>query len=111
MCTMLKYFLKIDGTTLDDTEDLDLVTPMYHLLGWNSNYCGTTGSFKVELKIKWTNHCVLWAKGNDDDDANSNSIIITIKDTKLYVPVVTLSAKDNQKLSKFLSKVFQRSMY
>ena len=30
---MLKYFLKIDGTTLDDTEDLDLVTPMYHLLG------------------------------------------------------------------------------
>ena len=33
MCTMLKYFLKIDGTTLDDTEDLDLVTPMYNLLG------------------------------------------------------------------------------
>ena len=34
-----------------------------------------------------------------------------MKDTKLYVPVVTLSAKDNQKLSKSLSKGFKRSVY
>ena len=30
---------------------------------------------------------------------------------KLHVPVVTLSAKDNQKLSKMLSKVCERSIY
>ena len=48
---------------------------------------------KVELKLKWTNHCVLSENGNDNDDTNSNNIILTIKDTKLYV--VTLSAKDN----------------
>ena len=47
----------------------------------------------------------------NDDDANSNKIIFTIKDAKLYVPVVTLSAKDNQKLSKFLTKGFKRSVY
>ena len=29
---------------------------------------------------------------------------------KLYVPVVTLSAKGNQKLSKFLSKGFEKSV-
>ena len=29
----------------------------------------------------------------------------------MYVPVVTLSAKDNQKLSKLLSKRFERSVY
>ena len=38
-------------------------------------------------------------------------VIFTIKDTKLYVPVVTLSGKDNQKLSKLLSKGFERSVY
>ena len=45
---------------------------------------------------------------NNNDNANDNdsvkNIIFTIKDTKLYVPVATLSAKDNQKLSNFLAK-------
>ena len=41
---------------------------------------------------------------------NSNNIIFTIKDTKLYVFVVTLSARDNLKLSKLLSKRFERSV-
>ena len=44
-------------------------------------------------------------------DTNSNNIIFPIKDTKLYAPVVTLSAKDNQKLSKLLSKGSERSVY
>ena len=46
---------------------------------------------------------------NDNDRANN--IIFTIKDTKLYVPIVTLSARDNEKLSKLLSKGFERSVY
>ena len=66
---------------------------------------------KVELKLKWANHCVLAANGNDNTNVNPNSIIFTIKDTTQYVPVVTLSTKDNQKLSKPLSKVFERSVY
>ena len=49
----------------------------------------------------------LSAAGSDKNDANSNNIIFAIKDTKLFVPVVTLSAKDNQKL---LSKGFERSV-
>ena len=49
---------------------------------------------------------------NDVNDNNSaNNIIFTIKDTKLYVPVVTLSAKENQKLSKLFNKGFERSVY
>ena len=59
---------------------------------------------KVELKLKWTKYCVLSAGGNDNVNGNSNNIIFTIKDTKLFVPVVTLLAKDNQNLSKFLRK-------
>ena len=45
-------------------------------------------------------------KNNDD-----NNVIFTIKDTKLYIPVVALSARDNRKLSKILSKEFERSVY
>ena len=44
----------------------------------------------------------------DNKEANSNNVIFTIKDTKLYVRVVTLTAKDNQKLSKWLCKGFER---
>ena len=51
------------------------------------------------------------ATSADNNDANSNVIIFTIKDTKLYVPVVTLTARDNQKVSKLLSKRFKRSVY
>ena len=51
---------------------------------------------KIELKLKWTKSCVLSATGSDNDNAASNNIFLTIKDTKLYIPVVTLSAKDNQ---------------
>ena len=37
-CTKFnKYIIKIDGTTLDDAEDLDLVIPMYNLIGHSSN--------------------------------------------------------------------------
>ena len=49
--------------------------------------------------------------GADIININFNSIIFTIKDTKFCVPVVTLSARDNQKLSKLLSKGFERSVY
>ena len=49
---------------------------------------------EIQLKLKWTKYCVLSAAGADNGNANSN-IIFTIKDTKLYVPVVTLSARDN----------------
>ena len=46
---------------------------------------------------------------NSNDDLNRN--IFTVKNITLYVLVVTLSAKDNQKLSKLLRKGFERSDY
>ena len=38
-------------------------------------------------------------------------IFSLLKAQKLYVLVVTLSARDNQKLSNLLSKGFERSVY
>ena len=42
---------------------------------------------------------------------NGNDISFTIKESKLYILLVTSSAKDNQELSKLLSKGFERSVY
>ena len=179
-----KYHLKIDGTTIDDAENLDLVIPMYNLLEYSLNCSETTGNLwfyskdegtnfntdiantnkslkfnanllgktvarntpnqanwilknastavalkylsnfwrslvmplincKIELKFKWTKYCVFSANGNDNvnDNDNTSNIIFTIRDTKVYVPVVNLSAKDNQKILKLLSKGFESSVY
>ena len=54
---------------------------------------------------------VLSAAGNNNEHDRSDDIMFTIKDTKLYIPVVTLSARDEQKLLKFLSKKFECSFY
>ena len=68
---------------------------------------------KVELKLKQTKYCILSAVATDNVNGNdnANNIGFTIKVTNLYVPVVTLSARDNQKLSKPLSQGFDRSFY
>ena len=46
--------------------------------------------YKVKLKLKWTKSCVLSAASADNTNAYPNNIIFTIKNTKLYAPVVTL---------------------
>ena len=66
---------------------------------------------KVESELTWTKSCILSTAGADNTNSNPNNIIFTIIDTKLYVPAVSLSAKDNKKLSKLRSKGFERSVY
>ena len=71
---------------------------------------------KEKLNLKWKKYCVLFAARNDnlnnnDNDNNDIDIISTIKNITLYTPVVTLSSRDIRKLSKPLSKGFERSVY
>ena len=60
-------------------------------------------------------HCFLSMLVNENDNANANAdsdnVILTIKYSKLYVPVIILSAKGNQKTLNFFSKVSERSVY
>ena len=39
-----KYITEIDGTTIDDVEDLDLGMSLYNLMEYSSNYSDTTSS-------------------------------------------------------------------
>ena len=54
-CTpFIKCITKIDGTTIDDVEDLDLVMPMYNVIEYSSNYSKTTGSLWFNWKDEAT---------------------------------------------------------
>ena len=46
---------KIDGTAIDDAEDLGLVMPMYNVLEYSSNYSETTESLWFYSKDEASN--------------------------------------------------------
>ena len=58
---------------------------------------------KIKLNLTWKKECVL-----STDAANAAFII---NDTKLYIPVVTLSKEDNKDFIEQQNKGFQRSIY
>ena len=53
-----KCITKIDETTIDDAEDLDLVMPMYNLIKHSSNYSETTESLWFCSKDESTNFLI-----------------------------------------------------
>ena len=57
---------------------------------------------EINLDINWCKKCVIVATDIANQDA-----IFTITDTKLYVPVVTLSTQDNTKLLEQLKSGFK----
>ena len=60
-------------------------------------------NYKINLELNWTKDCVMSDIGGDTT--------FQIKSKKLYVPIVTLSSKDNVNLTKQLSDGFKRSVY
>ena len=60
-----KCITKIDGTRIDDAENLDLVMPMYNLIEYSSNYSEKTGSLWFYSKNE--------ANSFKADIANNNS--------------------------------------
>ena len=58
---------------------------------------------KIHLELSWTKDCVM---------SNIAGVtIFEITSTKLYVPIVTSSTKDNVSLTKKLNEEFTRSVY
>ena len=50
-----KCITKIDGSTKDDADNLDLVMPMYNPIEYSSNYSETTGSLWLYSKDEASN--------------------------------------------------------
>ena len=57
---------------------------------------------KIHLELNWTKDCVMSTIANTT---------FKLTNTKLYVPIVTLSSKHNVKLIKLLEEGFKRPVY
>ena len=58
---------------------------------------------KINLELNWIKNCVM--------SVFVASTKFKITNTKLHVPIVTLSTEDNVKLTKQFNKGFKRSVY
>ena len=68
---------------------------------------------KIHLELNWDNNCAMYGTDtySGGDNANNSETTFKITSTKLYVPIVTLSTKDNVNLTKQLNEGFKRSVY
>ena len=69
---------------------------------------------KIHLELYWTKICVMFDNNNNNNNnynENYNNREFKITNTKLYVPIVTLSTEDNVKITKQLNERFKRSFY
>ena len=101
-----EYKNKLLGNTVADgangiLRNATTAVPLKHLSNFWRSLEMLLINCKIELNLKWTKYCVLSAAGADNNDANFNNIIFTFEGTEVYVPAVTLSAKNNQN---FLAK-------
>ena len=98
-----KFKEKITGKTADGgTKDVEIMMPLKYL----SNFWRTLEmlliNHEINLNLTWSDKCVL------SNDTKATTFAIT--DTKLYVPVVTLSIQDNTKLLQKLKSGFKRTI-
>ena len=89
--------------------DLKIVVPLKYLSNFFRSLEMHLINCKIKLNLTWKKECVL-STDNDAADAANNPVFI-INDTKLYVPVVTLSKEDNKDFIDQQNKGFQRSIY
>ena len=67
---------------------------------------------KTHLELSWSKDCVMCRADtyNGGDNANNRDITLKITSTKLCVPIVSLSTKDNVNLTKQLNEGFKISV-
>ena len=98
------FKLKITGKTGNGgTKDVEIMVPLKYL----SNFWRTLEmpliNCEVNLILTWSSKCVLIATVNPNQNAT-----FAITDTKLHVPVVTLSIQENTKFLQQLKSGFKR---
>ena len=68
---------------------------------------------QIHLELYWTKDFVMHGADTyaGGDNANNRETTSKITNTKLYVPIVTLSTKDDVNLTKQLNEGFKRPVY
>ena len=101
--------------------DVKIVVPLTYLSNFWRSLNIPLINCETELILTWFTNCVLISKATTEANDGTNSVvqeidnpenaILEITDTKLYVPVVTLSKENDAKLLEQLKKGFKRMNY
>ena len=99
-----KFKVKITGKTpaAGNTKDVEIVVPLKYLSNFWRTLEMSLINCEVNLILTWSKDCVITNSTGEGKFA--------ITETKLYVPVVTLSTKDNAKLLQQLKSGFKRTI-
>ena len=83
--------------------NVKIVVPLKYLSNFFRSLEMPLINCKIKLNLTWKKECVL--------STGAGEAVFIINDTKLYVPVVTLSKEDNEDFIEQQNKGFQRSIY
>ena len=117
--TSFKYKLSLLGKATDadgndrSSNNIKIVVPLKYLCIFRSLEMSLVNC-KIYLKLNWYNNCVIYGADTyaGGDNVNNREATFQTTSTKLYVPIVTLSTKDNANLAKQLNeREFKRSVY
>ena len=110
-----EYKTSFEGKTPEDNDSLTNakdVIPLKHLSNFWSSLNIPLINCKVELILTWSKNCVLADMANIDVEGDNPTIVAPsgatskTEDTKLYVPIVTLTKENDAKLSEQLKSGF-----
>ena len=98
-----KSKVKITGKTPNNgnTKDVEIIVPLKYLSNFRRALEMPLINCEVNLTLAWSKGCVITNSTGEGK--------FTITETKLYVPVVTLSTKDNEKLLQQLKSGFKKN--
>ena len=101
--TSFKYKSELLGNQVDNVK---IAVPLKYISNFFRSLEIPLINCKISLELSWTKSCVL-----SSDAGNGGDVSFKIKNTVLYVPIVTLSTKDNVNLTKQLNERLKRSVY
>ena len=107
----LKYRIKLLGNVTEVAGDaagvrrlnVKAVVPLKYLSNFFRLLEMPLINCKIKLNLTWKKECVL--------STDAGEAVFFINDTKMYVPIVTLSKEDNKDFIEQQNKGFQRSIY
>ena len=101
---LFKFKAKIKGQTGNDgTKDVEIMVPLKYISKFWRTLEMPLINCEVNLILTWSSNCVLIANA-----IQNQAVTFAITDTKLYVPVVTLSTQKNTKFFQQLKSGFKR---
>ena len=97
----------ISGTDDNNVNNIKLVVPLKYVSSFFRSLEMPIINCKIDLELTWHKDYMI----SSVNAAAGQVVSFMITNTKLYVPVVTLSTEDNNNLTKQLNEGFKRTIY